>query len=270
MPTYHVGRLARRRCRRCRLRPQPCRLLPAQGLGQGCAAGLDHDGQTVGLPVGQHLLMRLRDPATREAMVRAYTTISRGTARGRVDVLVKIYRDTPRRKGWRMTQALDAIPLGRSVDFKGPLGKFEYLGRGLCAVSGSRRRVRRFNMICGGSGVTPMLRVLRALTDDADDATEAVVIDGNRVDDILFRTQLDAMVASSQPRCRLLHTLTQPSPAWTGRRGRIDKAVAEAEIGRCCRAGDDMVLFCGPEPMERSVHELLLGLGWSDDDILFF
>src|SRR5688572_2798450 len=37
---------------------------------------LDHEHQQIGLPTGQHLLVRLRDPATREAIIRAYTPVS--------------------------------------------------------------------------------------------------------------------------------------------------------------------------------------------------
>ncbi|PNY23972.1 Nitrate reductase [Tolypocladium capitatum] len=232
---------------------------------------LDHESQEIGLPVGQHLMMRLLDPATREAIIRAYTPMSEGTDKGVLDVLVKIYYDTPEHKGGKMTQVLDSVPVGHSVDFKGPVGKFEYLGKGLCTVSGKQRRVRRFNMVCGGSGVTPILQVLRAMTKDYDDPTECVMLDGNRAEeDILCRLQLDAMVGSAKHRCRLLHTLTRPSPVWTGRKGRMDKALMEAEIGPCKKAGTDMVLICGPEAMEKSVQETLSGLGWTDEDILFF
>ncbi|KAL3955271.1 hypothetical protein ACCO45_010834 [Purpureocillium lilacinum] len=232
---------------------------------------LDHEDQQIGLPVGQHLMMRLRDPATREAIIRAYTPVSEGTDKGILDVLIKVYYDTPERKGGKMTQALDALPVGHFVDFKGPVGKFEYLGNGLCSVGGKQRSVRRFNMVCGGSGVTPIFQVLRALSKDVQDPTECVLLDGNRVEeDILCRVQLDAFLDSAKHRCRLVHTLTQPSDTWTGRRGRMDRALVEAEIGPCEAPGRDMVLICGPEAMEKSVHEILTSLGWAEDDILFF
>ncbi|UNI22070.1 hypothetical protein JDV02_007993 [Purpureocillium takamizusanense] len=232
---------------------------------------LDHEEQQIGLPVGQHLMMRLRDPATREAIIRAYTPISEGTDTGILDVLVKVYYDTPERKGGRMTQALDALPLGHFVDFKGPVGKFEYLGHGRCSVGGKPRDVRRFNMVCGGSGVTPIFQVLRALTKDARDPTECVLLDGNRVEeDILCRVQLDAFTDAAKHRCRLVHTLTRPSETWAGRTGRMDRALVEEEIGACEVPGRDMVLVCGPAAMEKSVHEILTSLGWPDDDILFF
>ena len=103
---------------------------------------LEHENQIIGLPVGQHLMMRLRDPVTREAIIRSYTPISEPTDKGVLHVLVKVYFDTKERTGGKMTKALDAIPIGRFVDFKGPIGKFEYLSRGKCTIGGKPRLVR--------------------------------------------------------------------------------------------------------------------------------
>ncbi|KAI1280980.1 nitrate reductase [Xylaria sp. FL0933] len=233
---------------------------------------LEHAEQAVGLPVGQHLTIRLRDPVTREAILRAYTPIPASGARGKLEVLVKIYRDSGARKGGRMTQALDSLPLGHAVDFKGPHGKFEYLGRGLCAVSGRQRRVRRFVMVCGGSGITPIYAVLRAVLVDREDATACVVLDGNRAEeDILCRAELDAMRAGNEHRYRLSYVLSQPGPAWTGERGRIDADLIAREVGPCTSTdGEDLVLVCGPKPLEESVLSIFTGMGWKKEDMVFF
>lgn len=232
---------------------------------------LDHDDQIVGLPTGQHLMVRLRDPATRDPIIRAYTPISNGTDRGCLDLLVKIYNDTPEQKGGKMTQALNSIPIGHFVDFKGPVGKFEYLGNGLCSISGKNRKISRFNMICGGSGITPMFQVMRAVTRDPDDSTQCVLLDGNRVEeDILCRLQLDEMVSRASSRCRLVHCLSRPPLSWQGKTGRIDKGLITIEIGRQRSNTQDLVLLCGPSAMEKSVYAILRDLGWDDDNIVVF
>lgn len=225
----------------------------------------------VGLPVGQHLLMRLHDPATRETIIRSYTPISDGANQGVLNVLVKIYYETPEHQGGRMTQALDAIPVGHLVDFRGPMGKFQYLGRGLCSVSGKRRKVRRFYMVCAGSGVTPISQVLRAVSADKHDAIGCTLLNGNRVGgDILCRAQLDDLMSRFKHKRRLQHNLTQPSPTWTGRKGRIDGAMIEAEIGPRDTQEGGMVLLCGPEKLERSARDALCTMGWEDDDVFVF
>ncbi|RYP92110.1 hypothetical protein DL770_001771 [Monosporascus sp. CRB-9-2] len=233
---------------------------------------LEHADQVVGLPIGQHLMMRLRDPVTREAIIRSYTPISEGTEKGKLNVLIKVYYDSPERKGGKMTQALDAIPIGHFVDFKGPVGKFEYLGRGLCAILGQQRKVKRFIMICAGSGITPIFQVLRSVMADREDSTFCLVLDGNREEeDILCKEDLDRMAAGNDHKCRLVYTLSRPSDSWTGLRGRMTKDLFEREVGPCKNVnGEDLVLVCGPEALEKSVHSIFTGMGWKDDDILFF
>ncbi|KAI2628951.1 nitrate reductase [Xylaria nigripes] len=233
---------------------------------------LQHAEQAVGLPIGQHLLIRLRDPATREAILRAYTPISPRHAKGTLDVLIKVYRDEPTRKGGRMTQALDSIPMGHFVEFRGPHGKFEYRGRGLCAVSGRERRVGRFIMVCGGSGITPIFAVLRAALADREDPTSCIVLDGNRTEaDILCRDELDAMVADNTHRCRLHYALSRPSPAWTGERGRVGKDLIARKVGdRADTTGNTLVLVCGPKRLEESVLSIFTSMGWNEEDMVFF
>jgi nitrate reductase (NAD(P)H) len=233
---------------------------------------LEHKDQIVGLPIGQHLMIRLRDPVTREAIIRSYTPISEGNEKGVLHVLVKVYFPTKEKPGGRMTQALEAIPVGHFVDFRGPIGKFQYLGRGACEIMGKPRQVKRFIMICGGSGITPIFQVLRAVLKDAEDPTTCLVLDGNRLEeDILCREEMDALIKGNEGRCRLLHALSKPSDSWTGYRGRIGKELLEQEVGMCTsKNGEELVLICGPEALEKSVHGFLSEMGWKDGDLLFF
>jgi nitrate reductase (NAD(P)H) len=213
-------------------------------------------------------MMRLRDPVTREAIIRSYTPISEITEKGQVKILIKIYNDTTEKEGGKMTRALDALPIGHGIDFKGPIGKFEYLGKGQCSINGDVRLVRRLFMICGGSGVTPIFQVFRAVMQDKDDPTICTVLNGNRLEeDILCKEDLDRFAGGNEDRCKLLYTLTQGTPEWKGLRGRIGQELLDEHVAK---QEDSMVLICGPESLEQSVHELLNARGWEDKDVLFF
>ncbi|GAB7332409.1 hypothetical protein MBLNU13_g04219t1 [Cladosporium sp. NU13] len=233
---------------------------------------LEHESQTLGLPTGQHMMIRLRDPVTREMIIRSYTPISESAEPGFVDVLVKIYFDTKERKGGKMSQAIDQLPIGHPIEFKGPIGKFEYKGAGICTVNGVERHVDSLLMICAGSGVTPIYQVYRAIMQDKADKTRCVVLDGNRLyEDILCKADLDAYAKGNEDKCKLLYTLTQGPEDWQGLKGRIAAPLLKEHAQRAefC-AGNAMVLICGPEPLEKSVHAALLEIGWTEDDILFF
>lgn len=229
---------------------------------------LEHDEQHLGLPTGQHLMMRLRDPVTREAIIRSYTPISESTDKGFLRILIKVYHDTKERQGGKMTKAMDALPIGHSIDFKGPIGKFEYLGAGRCSINRAERPVKTFIMICGGSGITPIFQVLRAVMQDKDDPTRCIVLDGNRLlEDILCKTELDKFAMDNQQKCKLLYTLTQGPENWEGLRGRIAAPLLKEHA---LRTEDSLVLICGPEALEKAAHIALKELEWPDEDLLFF
>ncbi|KAF2456033.1 putative nitrate reductase [Lineolata rhizophorae] len=229
---------------------------------------LEHPDQLLGLPTGKHLMMRLRDPHTNEAIIRSYTPISQTDQRGSIDVLVKVYFDTKDRAGGKMTKAMDALPIGDHIEFKGPIGKFEYLGRGQCSINGDARFVKRFVMICGGSGITPIFQVLRAVMQDEGDPTVCTVLDGNRLaEDILCKDDLDGFASANEERCKVLFTLTKAPEDWTGLRGRIGAALLKEYAEH---REETLVLICGPDSMEKSVHLALNEQGWPDSDLLFF
>nr|POE94658.1 nitrate reductase [nadph] [Quercus suber] len=233
---------------------------------------LDHEEQTLGLPTGQHLMIRLRDPVTREAIIRSYTPISESHQKGTIDVLIKVYFAKDGQPGGKMSMGLEALPIGHFVDFKGPIGKFEYLSPGLCSINNVRRNIKHFVMICGGSGITPIYQVFRAVMQVAEDPTKCTVLDGNRLlEDILCKTELDAFSQLSSEKCQLLYTLTQAPDDWTGLKGRIAAPLLKQYADRPLFAdGEAMVLICGPEALEKSAHKALLELGWKDEDLLFF
>lgn len=213
-------------------------------------------------------MIRLRDPVTNEAIIRSYTPISDTSMKGHMEVLVKVYFDTAELKGGQMTKAMEALPLGAGVDFKGPIGKFEYSGNGLCSVNEKHWSVKRFVMICGGSGITPIFQVFRAVMRDPRDITKCTVLNGNRlIEDILCKEELDDLLKGNEDRAEVLYTLTKAPETWNGLRGRINRELVEKH---CKRDKHTMILICGPEALEKSMHAALTDLGWKDEQLLFF
>ncbi|EPS36319.1 hypothetical protein H072_10187 [Dactylellina haptotyla CBS 200.50] len=230
---------------------------------------LQHKEQIVGLPIGQHLMIRVKDQKTEETIIRSYTPISEGDIQGTIELLVKIYfaTDVPQFPGGKMTMALDALSIGQDIEIKGPIGKLEYLGKGRVTVSGIERKVKSFCMICAGSGITPIFQVLRAVMQDPEDDTKCVVFDGNRLEeDILCKEDLDRYEADNAHKCTIFHTLSNASDSWTGRRGRIGKELICNEMPR----DDALVLICGPPALEASVKQILLDEGYGENDMVFF
>lgn len=229
---------------------------------------LEHESQSLGLPTGQHLMVKLKDASSSESIIRSYTPISKENQTGTLDILIKLYFETETSKGGKMTMALDKLNIGDKVEIKGPIGKLTYLGHGRVLLNDKERNVQSFRMICGGSGITPIFQVLRGVMQELADPTECVVLDGNRLEeDILCREELDGFTATGDPRCTIVHTLTKPSKDWKGLTGRISEDLLKQYAAP---KEHSLALICGPPAMESSVRKILLAQGWNENDLVFF
>lgn len=111
-------------------------------------------------------------------------------------MLIKLYlpnKDWP--EGGKMTTGFNDLEVGESIEFKGPLGSFVYHKDGRCTWRGVERTIKKFGMICAGSGITPILQVARGIfegddgTGDGDAITEAWCIDSNKTADDIRKNQ---------------------------------------------------------------------------------
>lgn len=58
-----------------------------------------------------------------------------------------------------MSQYLESLAIGDSIEVKGPLGHVHYLGRGRYTLDGDAHTATHISMIAGGTGITPMYQV---------------------------------------------------------------------------------------------------------------
>lgn len=231
---------------------------------------LDRDDQPLGLPTGQHCFVRI-PTQDGEHIQRAYTPVS-FTAVGYVDFLVKVY--FPNEKfpsGGRMSMAFEQLKVGDLVQLKGPLGAFTHCGKGVVRWQGKERRVRQYGLVCGGTGITPIMQVLRGVLSDAEDKEACLsVLNGNRAEsDILMRAELDKMAHQHQSRLRIHHTLSTPPDGWAFGKGRMSQNDLLQHLP--APSPEHLICVCGPGPMQDSVLAGLQSLGWdvSKDVVVF-
>ncbi|KAF7551746.1 hypothetical protein G7Z17_g4778 [Cylindrodendrum hubeiense] len=159
----------------------------------------------LGLPIGQHMSVgasiRQPDGAFKE-IVRSYTPLTGDEVRGHFDLLIKSYPQG------NISQHFATLKPGQNIRVRGPKGAFMY----------SPNMVRRFGMIAGGTGITPMMQVMRAIQRGRQngDRTEVDLIFANVTsEDILLREDLDALTAQD-PRIRVHYVLNLAPAGWTG------------------------------------------------------
>jgi len=235
---------------------------------------LPDSDQELGLPFGQHVYVRLRrkvafkesnEIVQGELVQRAYTPLSERNAKGFIDMLIKIYYPSAEfPQGGRMTMGFAELVVGDMLDLKGPIGHFIWKGNGIASMHGEEKRITEIGLVCGGSGITPILQVLRAiLTDPTGHHTKVWVLDINRfTEDILCREELDRFALEHKSHLRLHYSLTgKPVPeGWPYSTGRITDAMLVSHLPPLGQ--DTLVCICGPPAMEQSVKASLSQKGW--------
>ena len=138
-------------------------------------------------------------------IVRSYTPISSDENRGYFDLLIKSYPTG------NISRHMATLKLGDTMKVKGPKGAMVYTP-GL---------VKRFGMIAGGTGITPMLQIIRAIVrgrprNGGNDTTEVDLIFANvKLEDILLKEDLDSL-AKEDPGFRVYYVLNEPPENWDG------------------------------------------------------
>uniref|UniRef100_A0A8C2LFH4 NADH-cytochrome b5 reductase n=1 Tax=Cricetulus griseus TaxID=10029 RepID=A0A8C2LFH4_CRIGR len=206
----------------------------------------------LGLPIGQHIYLSSRIDGN--LVIRPYTPVSSDDDKGFVDLVVKVYfKDTHPKfpAGGKMSQYLENMNIGDTIEFRGPNGLLVYQGKGKFAIRADKksnpvvRTVKSVGMIAGGTGITPMLQVIRAVMKDPNDHTVCYLLFANQSEkDILLRPELEELRNEHSARFKLWYT--------------VDKA-PDGEHGEPQVEWEVPTLSPEPSPGSFSIHAWL---GW--------
>jgi len=220
--------------------------------------GLNSKTQVLGLPIGKHIHVSYDDENGKE-VGRPYTPTSSDDDLGYVDFVIKVYYAgvNPRfPDGGQLSQYLDKLKIGDSMMFKGPTGRVTYKGCGtfekqLLKHEGGGVQIRdakKVGMIAGGTGITPMLQLMRAMFKDPKDTTEVWLIFANQTEeDILVRKELEECQAQNPGRFHLWYTVDRPPADWKYDSGFIGEEMCRKHLPP--PGPDTQICVCGPPPM---------------------
>ncbi|EGD76286.1 NADH-cytochrome b5 reductase 3 [Salpingoeca rosetta] len=230
----------------------------------------------LGLPVGQH--MNLVAKVDGRTVIRAYTPVSSDDDLGYFDLVVKVYRKNVHPKfpeGGKMSQYLETLKIGDTIDVRGPAGHITYLGNGHFEFADKskklpprRRHVKKIGMMAGGTGITPMLQIIQDVLKHPNDKTEIHLIFANQTEqDILVHDQLEK--CAKDPRVHIWYTLDRPPQGWKYSEGFIDEEMIRKHLPG--PANDTQILMCGPPPMIKfACMPNLEKIGFTPDQIATF
>ncbi|KAF2279819.1 NADH-cytochrome b5 reductase 1 [Westerdykella ornata] len=201
----------------------------------------------LGLPIGQHITLAATIPGQPNDVLRSYTPISSDEDKGYFDLLIKSYPTG------NISKHVASLMVGQTMKVRGPKGAMVY----------TPNMVKRFGMIAGGTGITPMLQIIKAIIRGREkgDVTEVDLIFANvNEEDILLREDLDAL-AAKDARFRVYYVLNNPPEKWDGGVGFVTADMIKEKLPP--PSPDTKILICGPPPMVSAMKKATESLGFA-------
>ncbi|KAL4801384.1 hypothetical protein BDV18DRAFT_165053 [Aspergillus unguis] len=198
----------------------------------------------LGLPIGQHVAIKANIGGT--AVSRSYTPTSNNLDKGLLELVIRCYPD-----GMLTGKYLANLKLGDEVQLRGPKGAMKY-SKGLC---------KKIGMIAGGTGITPMYQLIRAICEDPMDLTEISLIYANRTeDDILLRRELEAFAIAYPRNLKIWYMLDSPPKNWSFGKGYVTAQIMKERLPTA--SPDSKVMLCGPPGMVNASKKALVSMGF--------
>lgn len=141
----------------------------------------------------------------------------------------------------------DNLKPGMELPASGPMGKF------------NRPKAGKYLMLSGGSGITPVMAMVRELADRAEPVDVVFLHAGRSPLDLLFREELSVLARRMKGlRLIFLPEVLTGDPSWPGLNGRISKALLSLVVPDIA---DRNILCCGPAPFMAAARAISAELG---------
>ncbi|KAH7120631.1 hypothetical protein EDB81DRAFT_914339 [Dactylonectria macrodidyma] len=192
--------------------------------------------QVSGLTVASAILTKYEDPEDKTPILRPYTPIEEGE-KGFLNLLVKKYPN-----GLMSTHIHHLTP-GQHLDIMGPIPKYSW----------DENKHEHIALIGGGTGITPLYQLARAIFNNPNDRTKVTLVFGNVTEeDILLKKQLDELERAYPQRFSVFYVLSKPSEEWTGGKGHISKDLLKT-ILPSPKSKNIKLFVCGPPGLMKAM-----------------
>jgi ferredoxin-NADP reductase len=175
-------------------------------------------------------------------VIRSYSICSSPARSGYVEITTKRVS-----KGCVSVFLNDRASIGMTVEASGAFGHFCF----------DERKHQNVVLLAAGSGITPMMAMLRYMDDLCLETTVTLLYCVRTSSDIIFHGELEELQARLKNfQYHLL--LSQPHREWSGPRGHVSREFIENTVKE--PASLDFFL-CGPPPFMEASRGILAGLG---------
>jgi ring-1,2-phenylacetyl-CoA epoxidase subunit PaaE len=155
----------------------------------------------------------------------------------------------------------DKIFPGKTLNVLKPMGNFT-------TPFHSKNR-RHFFLIAGGSGITPMMGLLKSVLVNEPESRITLIYCSRKEEEIIFGAQLQLLEKANADRLTVIHNLSQPAESWTGLRGRLSASVLKELFVKAEYEPryQEVYFICGPEGLMQTTQSVLEELSIPSDRI---
>lgn len=143
-----------------------------------------------------------------------------------------------------MSEHMHSMKPGQRLDFKGPLPKYPW----------TTNKHEHIALITGGTGITPMYQLCRAIFKNPEDKTKVTLVFGNiSEEDILLKKEFEELENTYPQRFRAFYVLDNPPEGWKSGKGYINKELLKTVLPEP-KEGDKVKVFvCGPPGLYKAI-----------------
>lgn len=225
------------------------------------------DGVIMRVPIGHHI--HLHRDVEGMKISRPYTVVlpslrvspdEREHDGRRFYLMIKTY------PAGTVTPTLSTVDTGDSLRISDYSGDFE---------ESRLIEAREIFLIAGGTGFTPMVRLIRhaVLENSAAEKSVKLLFANNQEKDILWKEQLTELSETASQRFQVFYTVSQPTPEWDGYEGRVSMEMLLEILPSPPSTGHErelLICVCGPDPFTHHVIRMLKDLSYTENMIHAF
>ncbi len=154
----------------------------------------------------------------------------------------------------------DHAAVGQSIKIMPPMGVF--------VAETDANAEKHYHLFGAGSGITPLMSIIKTVLMKEPKSAVHLLYGNHNEDSIIFREELASLEKQYANRFTVQHTLSHPSGAWTGEKGRIDGAKVMYFLQKHKKnENTNRYFICGPTEMIQSVENNLLAAYIQQEEI---
>nr|XP_032518662.1 cytochrome b5 reductase 4 isoform X1 [Danaus plexippus plexippus] len=212
------------------------------------------------VPLGHHI--RVHHKINDKECIRSYTPVGDGWDNFGGD-LSALKLAIKRYDTGDLSPYLTSLKLGDLVTLSGPYGNFQLQ---------KLKQVKVMYLIAAGSGITPMLGLLRFMLARSNLKCKRVhlIFFNKTEEDILFKEKINEIIKQDD-RLNVIHVLSNASSSWTGLKGRISSEILSLVIDKELYTQEQhFACLCGKTEFTQAGLEILRRLGVKENDVHAF